>query len=145
MAIKNGQRKKFVLLLLFFYSFALSQSALQYEKLLHVDVCNRFHKAVECPELWENGKATAWGTCCSLGNFFCCSNFLAKFTIFSFHSSIWFLKIILPGNCGRTRLDKTVCCLLCRACQWGFGLRILSWIIGICSFCMEQCKAKAWI
>lgn len=69
MAIKNGQRKKFVLLLLFFYSFALSQSALQYEKLLHVDVCNRFHKAVECPELWENWESHSPGDLLLIGEF----------------------------------------------------------------------------
>lgn len=88
MTIKNGQRKKFVLLLLFFCSLALSQSALQCEKLLYVDVYNRFHRAVDYPELWENWESHRRGTCCSLGNFFCCSTFLANFIVFSFCSCI---------------------------------------------------------
>lgn len=123
-------------LLLFFCSLALSQSALQLEKVMHVDVCRRLHKAMGYPELWENWEGHSLGTCCSLGNFFCCSTFLANFTIFSFCSSVWFFKIFLSGNYGRKRLDKTVCCLQCWASQWGFGLRGMSWIIGICSFCI---------
>lgn len=61
MTINDGQRKKIVLSLLFFYSLALSQSALQSEELLDAGECNRPDTALWYPELLETGDATAQG------------------------------------------------------------------------------------
>lgn len=55
MTIKNGQRKKIVLFLLLFYSLALSQSALQPEKLLCAEECKspiQFWGTLSC---WRPG------------------------------------------------------------------------------------------
>lgn len=112
MTIKNGQRKKFVLLLLFFYSLALSQSALQYEKLLHVDVYSRFHKGVDYPEVWENWKSH------SLGDLLLIREFLLLFNLFGQLHCIFLLLfyiIYFKSSCletGRTRLDKSLLSLV---------------------------------